>query len=195
MGNNLTVRELLQKTYEKLAERNQHEVIVLDNPVFAEIANDTDGYGSRAGGMIYEKVNLFKFNGKKWAVGNGKKSWGYPADPYDSDILALELEEMPDDMQTGLKEMIEHSTYFKNSLVYGMADGHLAVHKDSRLGEKMLGILKPKISEFITQNPEYNINHLSLSTLSPVNTKRMLYKSEFVDFLTEAIEKILEEVI
>lgn len=222
----LFVRELLKNTYDRLAERNPHQEIVLAEPALAEIANDSDWHRTRIGYMKYEKANFLQLDNKNWAIGRGESYGSYPAEPYDSDILALELvydekksekikekirkgrtldlstisidTEMPV-IQERLKRGIENSRYFENTLVCGMADGHLATGGRSSwypnpFKERMLELLKPKIDDFIEQKAEYDTRYILASTLRHPTTKLMLYKPNFVDFLTETIEFVLKEV-
>jgi len=197
----LSVRELLKDTYELLAERNQHQEIVLEKPALAEIANDSDWHRRRIGYMKYERVNLFQFNSKDWGVGRGESYGSYPAEPYDSDILALKIsveDKTEEELKEDLGQDIRGSKYFKNSLVFGMADGSLGSGSTfswfkNPFEEKMAELLKPKFLDFMAQKPEYDKRYISLSTLGPVNTKSMLYKPEFVDFLTETIETVLKD--
>jgi len=194
---NLSVRELLKKTYENLADRNPHKEIYLTEPAFAEIANDSDWHRTSKGYMKYESANLFRFNGKSWVVSRGEKYGSYPAEPYDSDILALEpSEENPTSLY--IRSKLESSSYFRNSIVFGLADGNLGVGTNSpffenRFEKRVTEILKSKISDFVAQMPEYDKSAILASTLQYPITKKMLYKPDFADFLTETIEKILKE--
>lgn len=192
----LSVRELLKNTYILLCERHKPQQIVLADRALAEIANDSDWHRTRVGYMGYENVGLFGLNGKEWAIARGEACGSYPAEPYDSDILALEfdlkgLRKTKEQIQEELKEAIGMSSYFENSLVYGMADGNLAVSENSRFGKKMLETLRPEMQKFIAEKPEYDSRYLSLSTLSPVCTKNVKYKNEFADFLADSIENVL----
>jgi hypothetical protein len=191
----ITVGDLLNRTYDGLKNRNQHQEIVLDSDACAEIADDTDWHRSRTGYMCYKKVDLFNLE-KPWLLGHGKKGGSYPARPYDSDILALEFSsdgKEPRNIQKEIEDKIVASTYFQNSLVFGYADGNLGLNKEGRFGKRMMQLIKPNVQKFIAQKPEYNDEVLELSTLSPPFTKEMLYKPEFAKSLTEAIETVLKE--
>lgn len=189
----LSVRELLENTYEKLGERNSYTEIILPKEVTSEIADDSDWHRTRVGYMGYDKVRFFNFNNKSWLIGNGKSCGAYPARRYDSDILALELavNQSPDEVCKQFQENID--SYFKNSLIYGMVDGMLASSRNGRFTQKMMDLLKPKVDEFIAEMPRYNDEILSPDTMSPINTSSMKYKLEFADFLAETIEKVLKE--
>jgi len=187
----LSVRELLENTYEKLGERNSYTEIILPKNVTSEIADDSDWHRTRVGYMGYDKVRFFNFNDKSWLVSNGKSCGDYPARPYDSDILALELavNENPDKVCEQFQKNI--SSYFRNSLLIGMNDGVLAV--DGGFSQRMDSLLRPRFKEFIAEMPRYNKEVLSLDNLSPINTSSMKYKPEFADFLAEIIERVLKE--
>ncbi|UCG95162.1 MAG: hypothetical protein JSV92_03915 [archaeon] len=195
-GGELKVRKLLEKTYENLAERNPHKEIRFE-PALSKIADDSDWHRTKIGYMKYESANLFSFNGKNWAVARGERYGDYPAEPYDSDITALEpSEENP--ASSYIRSKLESSCYFRNSLIFGLADGNLAMGTNSSFFEnpfekKMKEILVPKLTDFVAQTPEYDTGAILTSTLQHPATKKMLYKPGFVDFLTETIEKILKE--
>jgi hypothetical protein len=192
----LNVRELLKSTYSVLTEKNRPSEIILPKETLTEIGNDSDWHRTKKGYMGYEKAGLFKFNGKIWVIARGEKCGDYPAARYDSDLIALDMpgEEKrrlsPDTSK--LKEMISEGSYFANSLVLGMDDGNVAFNGKGRFGDKLMDILKSKIEGFIAQKPEYDESVLSTSTLAPVNTKPMLYKPEFANFLADSIETVLK---
>lgn len=196
-GEELTVRELLKKTYENLAEKNSHKEIIFSEPALAEIADDSDWHRTKIGYMKYESANLFQFNGKKWVLSRGEKCGSYPAKPYDSDITALEpSEENP--TTSYVRSKLESSCYFRNSLIFALADGNLTIGTSSSFFEnpfekRMKEMLEPRLPEFVVQTPEYDTDMLLASTLQHPVTKEMLYRPDFVDFLTETIETILKE--
>jgi hypothetical protein len=200
----LNVGELLKNTYSKLLERHSPQEIVFPTPALAEIATHADYHKPRRGYMCYERVGLFELNGYVWAIARGEAAGGYPADPYDSDILALEFKlkgpikgkgrkKTEGQIQEELRELIEGSKYFANSLFHGRADGTLAVSENSRFRERILEILGPVVEEFIVQKPKYDSRRYLVSTLSPVCKSPVKYKREFADFLADSIEAVLEQ--
>lgn len=190
----LSVKELLKKVYATLIERNKPQEIVLPKPADAEIADDSDYERTAIGYMRYKTVNLFKFGSKTYMIGNGEKFGKYPAEPFDSDLLALEvLVNESTELKENLFKEIETSTYFRNSLIYGMDDGRVQISMQSKLGVKLGEIIQTKLIDFVAQKPEYDKRYFSVSTLKPINTKCMTYKPKFADFLVETIEKILSE--
>jgi hypothetical protein len=201
MSKGLSVRELLKKTYDNLAKRNEHQQIVLTEGSLAEIANDSDWHRTRIGYMKYERANLFQFNNKNWAVARGEKYGDYPAEPYDSDLSAFELlieDKTPGKIQEKLRSVIRGNSYFRNSLIYGLNDGRLAIGPNSDwfsnpFRSRMAELLKPRIDDFVLQKPEYDTRFILASTLQYPATKVTLYKPNFVDFLTETIETVLKE--
>ena len=190
----LHVRDLLREAYEKLSQQHENKEITFPNRVLTEIANDTDWHRSRTGYMGYKSARTFQFNGKIWVVARGEKCGSYPAEPYDSDIMALEFplkRRITKATQEELVRKVGESSYFRNSLIYGMADGNLAVSERGRFGKQMLDLLRPKIQEFIAQEPEYDRSIILASTLQYPTTKNMLYKPEFADFLAESFKSVL----
>jgi len=193
--NGLYVRELLKKAYERLSQQHKNREIIFSNSVLTEIADDSDYHRTKTGYMGYESARAFQFNGKIWVVARGEKCGSYPAEPYDSEILALEFplkERITKTTKEELAGRINESSYFRNSLVYGMADGNLVVSKRGRFGKQMLDLLKPRIKEFIAQKPEYDRSLILASTLRHLTKKCMLYKPKFVDFLAESFETVLK---
>lgn len=87
----LNVRELLKETYSILQKRYNPQQIILPRRALAEIADDSDLHRIRVGYIRYESAGLFQLDGKTWAIARGEKWGSYPAEPYDSDILALEF--------------------------------------------------------------------------------------------------------
>ncbi len=57
----------------------------------------------------------------------------------------------------------------------------------------MQEILKPKIEDYVFQKPEYDTSVVLLSTLKHPTKKSMLYKPQFVNFLTDSIETVLKD--
>jgi len=190
---NLNVTELLEQTYSILCNRHNPQKIILPRRARAEIADDSDYHRTRTGYMAYKSVGLFKLNNKTWAITKGEAAGDYPADPYDSDITAIEFEphnKTDEQMQKELYDSIQESSYFINSLIHSMSNGELATSKGKFCG-CMSSILNSSIYEFIAQMPEYHPEYLSLSTLSPFCTRQTLYKNKFADFLANTIEKAL----
>jgi hypothetical protein len=192
----LYVRDLLIRTYEKLSQKHENREIILSNGILAEIADDSDWHRTRKGYMDYVNVRAFQFNDKtSWVVARGEKYGDYPANIYDSDIMALEFpleEEITDSTKEELIREIIRSSYFRNSLISGMADGSLAINKEGRFKKQLSDLLRPRIQEFTTQEIEYDVKVLSLSTLSPFCKKSAKYKPEFADFIAESIEVVLK---
>jgi len=190
----LYVRDLLKSAYEILSQQHENIEITFPNQVLTEIADDSDWHRSRTGYMGYESARAFQFNGKVWVVARGEKCGSYPAKPYDSDVMALEFPLkgiITEATKEELTRKIEESSYFINSLIYGMADGNLAVSGRGRFEKQMTELLRPKIQEFIAQKPEYDRSVVLASTLQHPTTKNMLYKPEFADFLARTFEAVL----
>jgi len=187
----ITVHELFEGIYNSLLKRNEHEKVKFSKKVYAEIADDSDWHRSRTGEMLYEHASLCKFNGTQYLIALGLKTAGYPADKYSCDLTAIKI---PDNnnSEEGLISLLEHSTYFKNSLMHGLNDGNIGLVKN-KYGKKIFDAIKEKKDEIIAQEPEYDNNYINLSTLGSVCTQQIKYKKETVDLMTESIEKILKD--
>jgi hypothetical protein len=193
MGN-LSVREVLDKTYEILEKKFKHKTITFPEEATPEIANDSDWHRTRTGCMSYKKANVFRFNGKEWAVAIGRACGSYPADPYDTDLSAIQTKtegKLEEQIQKEIMEGFERSGYFRNSIVYGMSDGSLAVGQQSPFKEKVMEILRPQIENYLAKPPQYHDRFITMD-LRPLVTGRAEYKPKFADFLAESIQKILE---
>ena len=124
----LNVRNVLKGTYALLRERHNPKEIVFPNGVLTEIGNDSDWHRTKVGYMGYESEGLFQLDGVTWAIARGEKCGSYPAEPYDSDLLALEViveGKTHEKIQEELSERIAYSSYFIKSLVCGAAAGNL----------------------------------------------------------------------
>jgi len=193
MGN-LSVGEILERTCSELEKKFKNKLVIFPEPVYAEIANDSDWHRTRVGYMRYEKADLFQFNNKEWAIARGVACGGYPADPYSGDISALEFSSNGK-LEKGIREELMNNfrgcSYFRNSIVYGMSDGCLAVNKKSEFGIKIVDILKPNLKEYMTY-PEIDNRYFTMD-LRPVVRSAASYKKEFVGVLVDGIVKILSE--
>lgn len=191
--NGLSVGDLLKKTYEALKERLQGQEMKLPLPARTEIANDSDWHRTRVGHMEYESVCLIEVAGKKWLIGLGKACGAYPADPFNSDILALPFEggEFNEGALAEICCQITQSSYFRHSLVVGVSDGGLGGNTKGSFGLKALDLLREVFSCFIAQELEIDptVFHLDLR---PVVTKPRRYKPELVDRLVDSLVKVLE---
>ncbi|MFH1331659.1 MAG: hypothetical protein ABIH63_00035 [archaeon] len=195
MGEVLSVAELLEKTYWALEKRAKHKTIIFPKPALTEIADDSDWHRTRTGYMKYKQATLFKLDGGEWAVALGRACGSYPADPYDTDLSAIKCtiegkleEQIEEEIMSGFRR----SVYFTNSLVYGMSDGSLAINQRSKLGNKILEIIRPEIENYMAKKPEYHDRFMTMD-LRPAVTARAEYKPEFADFLAESIIKVLSE--
>ncbi|MBI5066178.1 hypothetical protein HZA97_08135 [Candidatus Woesearchaeota archaeon] len=190
--NILSVGELIERTYQTLSNKHNHEELSFqNNEVRTEIADDSDWHRTRTGYMRYKRAGIFNLKGNTRVIAKGEACGSYPADPYDSDILAFEFlrETEKDSLQVreDIIDKIAMSSYFKNSLLCGMSDGSLTSTK------KMFELLKPELNNFIAETPKYDPEFLSLSTLSPICTSSVKYKPEFAEFLANSIEAILND--
>lgn len=186
----LSVGELIEKTYQTLSNKYNHQEFSFQNhEAITEIADDSDWHRTRTGYMQYKSAGVFDFNGQTWVVARGVACGSYPADPYNSDILAFKFSKEGKSSKQIKEELIDkisYSSYFINTLVCGMSDGSLVSNK------KLFDILKPELNNFVAEQPKYDDRYLSTSTLSPICTNSAKYKSEFAEFLASSIENILK---
>jgi len=191
----LSVRELFQGVCEKIKKEFRGEQITLLNRAMSEIADDSDYHRSRTGYMRYNSVVLVKIGEKNWALGLGVAGGGYPADPYNSDIIALLISpngKSNEELAQEIYKAIETTSHFHDSIICGMADGRLFLKKNAHFGKKMMGVLQSGIKDYIAQNLEIDLTVFHMD-LRPVVKSSMKYKSEFVDFLKDSITGLLKE--
>lgn len=192
--NSLSVREVLSRCYEELKKALPNKEVVFETRALKEIASDWWPSGSNVGYMKYESVILLLLGPKntKLALGLGESFGNYPADQYDSDILAIKI---PSDKQTPeeIAEVIEKSKGFRDSAIFGMNDGSLNVIAESPLGKKLAELIMPDIKEYIVQRPEIDDQYITLD-LRPIVRSQMRFKNELPDFLSRKIIQLLASI-
>lgn len=187
----LSARELLEGAYNALKKGGKE--IKLPSKATAEIANDSDWHRTRIGYTGYESATLLKIGNKEWVVAFGTKCGSYPADPYNCDIVAVQLSgdgKPNEEVVSEIHDALEGNSYFRHSLIYAMADGQLALNKDGRFGQKVLALLRPKVQEFIAQELETDSRYFTMD-LRPVVKSTVQYKPEFVGFLCDTLRIVL----
>ena len=187
----LSVRELLESVYNALKDGGRE--IKLPSKAMAEIANDSDWHRTRVGYTGYESATLLKADDKEWAMAFGTKCGSYPADPYNCDIATVQLSgngKSDEEVAVEIHDSLEGNSYFRNSLIYAMADGQLAISKDEQFGQKVLESLRPKVQEFIAQDLETDSRYFTMD-LRPVVESAVQYKPEFVFFLRDTLRTVL----
>lgn len=187
----LSARELLKGVYNTLKDGGRE--IKLPSKAMAEIANDSDWHRTRVGYTGYESAILLKVGEKEWTVAFGTACGSYPADPYNCDIAAVSVSTNGKSNKEIVKEIhgaLEKGSYFRNSLIYAMADGQLAINKDGRFDQKVLELLGPRVQEFIAQDLETDSRYFTMD-LRPVVKSAVQYKPEFVVFLSDTFRTVL----
>ena len=176
---NLSVGELTQFVYEELYRKNSQE-IQFKEPILAVIADDSDDHRSRTGYMRYEKGKIVSLNRGRLIISRGEACGDYPADPYNSDIMAI-----PERIiEAGLEGACG---YFTCSLIVGMSDGRLVVPKGN---EELKRQVSENIESFVAQKLKTRLD-LMYPDQRPVVTNAVRYKPGVVDFLVRNIEECL----
>lgn len=109
----------------------------------------------------------------------------YPADPYDSDILAVPLEHY--DADEAMK-LIERSAYFRNTFLFGLRDGRLAV---GERGKPLVEQLQPVLDQYIAQEIKQDRRFINPFSMSYVVTRPLSYKPGLVKVLVKNVEELL----
>ncbi len=195
----LFASEVLERVFEELAKKHQNKQIIFSEGVSTIIAEDSDWHRIRIGYMGYKEVKIFRFNGRHWVLGLGK-AWGsYPARPYKSDIIAIEI--LPDESVSAEKiaEKIQEEGFgLGRSLIIAKSNGMLTIERNTifpaeqdSFFHKMREHLNGIIPEFTAQEIKASDKCISASDLQPVVTQPQCYKPELVETLVEIIPKIL----
>jgi len=189
----LSARQLLEGVYNSFKDELDGREVKLPSKAMAEIANDSDWHRTRVGYTGYETAVLLKIGGKEWVISFGTACGSYPADPYDCDIAAVPIStngKSDEEIAKEIHEALEKGSYFRNSLIYAMADGQLAISKGGRFGSKVLELLRPRVQEFIAQKLEIDSRYFTMD-LRPVVKSAVRYKPEFIAFLFDIFRSVL----
>lgn len=150
--------------------------------------------------MRYDFVVLISLGNKFWALGKGRASGSYPAEPYNNDILVLELDDSlknePDEkIAENIMEWINSywNSRFRNSIIAAKNSGHLFVGKSWQ--EVMTALVVPKISDFMKKGFETHEGYVRVesSGIVPAIKSSVKYKKEFANFLFETIIQVLSD--
>ena len=191
----ISARELLLETFNDLQDKLKGKKIDLPRQARALIADDSDWHRIRRGFTGYESAVVLEPNEAKmsWVIAFGTKCGSYPADPYNCDIAAVSIStrDTPEEqLAADIYASLRRNTRFRNSLIYAMADGEIAISKRSPFIKDVLDFLQPRIEEFIAQNLEVD-PELFTTDFRPVVKSAIRYKREFVPFLSETFQAIL----
>lgn len=195
MAESLEVCEVLEKTYEVLSKR-ANKIVTFSEELQCEVGNDSDWHRTRTGCMLYKEAQVIVFGEKEWALAFSKKTAGYPAERFNSDLSAFEIEGR-NGLEEEITDALNHSSYFKNSLLIGVSNGgYIATDKRSRFSKKMFGILDKNINGYISKEIEYDNSVLSVAAfgggrMEGVCIQQILYKLDLVEFLSKTIGDIL----
>jgi hypothetical protein len=191
--------ELLENIFRILCQINSYREIIFPERVSVIIADDSDAHRIRQGHMGYKSVMLVQFNSKIWAIGIGK-AWGdYPAHPYNSDILAIELPELKgkadEKISERIQELINSGVCFQHSLIIARQNGQITVAKnpENRFGKKILESVRPIAAKFVAQPLEVSNEYVSAVNLLPMVKSPVLYKQELIEILAKQISEILSK--
>lgn len=196
-GISMSGEELLENVFRILCQMVTEQQIIFPERVSTIIADDSDIHRIRRGYIGYKKATLLSFNGKIWAMSIGK-AWGdYPARPYNSDILAIEIaaseKETGKDVSEEIQELIHLGNSFRHSLIIARQNGQITVAKNTqnRFREKVLRLLQPISSNFIAQKLEVDTNCISAINLEHPTISPVRYTPEFAEELAKQFAKIL----
>lgn len=192
--NGIHVRELLEKTYADLVRTNRPRRINFESAALSEIADNSDRHEIGKGYMSYEGAGLFECNEGIWMISRGEASGSYPADSYDSDIMALKIDSETasrSDVDEKLREAINNTSYFRNSIIHGTKDGNLHAGDLSRFRKTILGVLHPHMERFTVEKTQHDEDEILASTVDHFYKQTTTYHLGLVEFLSATIESIL----
>lgn len=155
----LLVGELLREVYAYLCKKFKGDAINLSPEIRVEIAKDVDDkFLPRISYMKYSFAILFKINGKTWLLSRGEVCGNYQFNHCHSEIAAVPLlcvYNKKINKSRKIREALASGSYFRNSLICELTDGRIAVSRDSRFSEKMLGLIGLKIRSSSRYDPEF----------------------------------------
>jgi|GEM_PF-1091355 len=190
----LSARQLLAITYAKMKKKLKAKKIVLPHDAYALIADDSDWHRTRQGFTRYKTAALFKIEKKKWIIAFGVACGSYPADPYNCDIACTSLGNKTTNSHEILDKSfsaLEENACFRHSLIYAMADGSLAIDKNSSYCHEAIKLLQGSYEKYIARSPKYRNDIIHLD-LRPVTTSSARYKPEFAEYLAEKLYEIIK---
>ena len=191
--NGLSARELLVAVCEKLVAKHKPTRIDFPERILAVIADDSDYHRTRTGYTGYQSADIYTFGGKRYAIARGEACGSYPADPFDSDIIAAEItvKENDKDACEEVKSKLKRNKEYRDSLVFAYANGNLATTPNT-LSIDLGKLIRPQSREFVAHDLETN-PRLFYMDMRPVVTKAIRYKHEFADFLAGKMEAVLSQ--
>lgn len=196
---NIPADELLRNVFQRLAEIGSNQEVSFSEEASVVIADDSDIHRTRKGFMNYKSVIICRFGSKTWAISIGK-AWGdYPADPYKSDIIAIEISppglKSEKQISEEIRKLIYLGWYFENSLIIARQNGQITVPENprNRFKKKILESLRSIAKTFIAQSLVVDDESISARTLEPVVISPVLYKPEFTEVLAKQIAEILSK--
>jgi hypothetical protein len=190
----LSVHDLLRSVSRLLGRKHSRRSLHFPEGVCTEIADDSDWHRTRRGYMRYRSAKILKLGGRRWVLARGDKSGSYPADAYDSDIIAIPIADqgkVDAKLAEQVAQSIREGSYFRHTLVCGLADGRLACYTRSPFADQMAASLRFMLVRIIAEDVRRDERYLSLSDLRPIVTSSMKYRPEAVHILADAIREIL----
>lgn len=188
----LFASEVLEKTLKELAEKYPNKQVIFPEVVYTVIADDSDWHRTKRGYMGYKEVKVFGFGRKFWALGLGIACGSYPAKPYKSDIIAIEI--VPDESVSAEKiaERIQpEGVGFNSSLIIARTDGMLTVERTSIFPIEQ-GSVFYKMQERLNRIiPEFTAR--KIKTSGKCISASQYYKPKLVEELVGVVPKILGE--
>jgi len=189
--------EVLEFAFRIICERRKATEYQLSHPIFSLIADDSDYHRTKRGYMKYAKACLLELDGKKWVFARGEKSGAYPADPFDSDVVALPLATADLDDAASIVADMEKSLSrcegFNNTLIIAMADGSMECYCGSRFGGRVADNLPVPFKDLVAEPTKTDTQFINPGTLGAFVIRSQRYTLEAPDHLADAIEKTLRE--
>lgn len=176
-----SARVMLERAYAGMCQRFAGERIVLARAAMPEIANDSDMHRQRTGHLRYECVHLIRPHGHWIALGNGFASGAYPADAYDSDIVAVNGFGADRPLAEDIRKRLNDASYFSHSLMYALKDGRCETLKTGRYVHHMR-VVCDGLLRYYAHAPEAR------------NTSVHIYRPEAISWLTDVLCTFLQKI-
>jgi len=192
----ISAKEVLRGAYELLIEELGGREIRLPSKPRSKFADYSDYHRTMYGYIEFnETAGVIQVaGGKEWAIAFGTNF--SPFGSYDCHIAAIRILTAGKADREIAREIYEtlgseREEYLRNSLICAVIGGKFAASRDSKLSQKVLKLLEPKIQEFTAQPLEIDPRYIDCSTLCAVVVSEARYSPELIEYLVRILRLVL----
>lgn len=191
----LSGREVLKGVVENIITKcESKQISFVGQPVYVEVADDSDWHHKKKGHMVYITAYLIKMiGGNCWLIANSQGKNGYPTDVYISDLMIIPVSnsvdtENTDSLSNWAREIMMGHSYFQQSPLIVFSSQRIAVQKGKLFSQEILAYLGQ--NNFLAQTAEVKKEQVT-SSLNPFPEDWGKYKPEVVKKLAETFLRYL----